>query len=119
MRARSDGAAGVPSPQELAGEAAAFILDRFRVSAVDLAFVLGSGWSAAADDLGDGIGECGLPELPGFARPSDGGRGRGENRRTDQRLRRTESGLGPRHPGPDPGPHQPDGYHTAGRSDLY
>ena len=75
MRARSDGAAGVPSPQELAGEAAAFILERFRVSAVDLAFVLGSGWSAAADDLGDGIGECGLAELPGFARPSVAGHG--------------------------------------------
>jgi purine-nucleoside phosphorylase len=75
MRARSDGAAGVPSPQELAGEAAAFILERFRVSAVDLAFVLGSGWSAAADDLGDGIGKCGLAELPGFARPSVAGHG--------------------------------------------
>jgi purine-nucleoside phosphorylase len=65
----------VLNPQEFAAEAAAFILDRFRVSAVDLAFVLGSGWSAAADDLGDGIGECGLPELPGFARPSVAGHG--------------------------------------------
>jgi purine-nucleoside phosphorylase len=75
MRARSDGAAGVPTQQELAGEAAAFILERFRVSAVDLAFVLGSGWSSAANDLGDGIGECGLAELPGFARPSVAGHG--------------------------------------------
>jgi purine-nucleoside phosphorylase len=75
MRARSDGAAGVPTPQQLAGEAAAFILERFRVSAVDLAFVLGSGWSSAANDLGDGIGECGLAELPGFARPSVAGHG--------------------------------------------
>jgi purine-nucleoside phosphorylase len=65
----------VLNPQEFAAEAAAFILDRFRVPAVDLAFVLGSGWSAAADDLGDGIGECGLPELPGFARPSVAGHG--------------------------------------------
>jgi purine-nucleoside phosphorylase len=75
MRPRSDAAAGVLTPQELAGEAAAFILERFRVPVLDLAFVLGSGWSAAADDLGDGIGECELAELPGFAKPSVAGHG--------------------------------------------
>jgi purine-nucleoside phosphorylase len=75
MRPRFDAAAGVLTPQELAGEAAAFILERFRVPVLDLAFVLGSGWSAAADDLGDGIGECELAELPGFAKPSVAGHG--------------------------------------------
>jgi purine-nucleoside phosphorylase len=75
MHARSDAEAGVLTPQELAGEAAAFILERFRVPVIDLAFVLGSGWSAAADHLGDGIGECELAELPGFAKPSVAGHG--------------------------------------------
>jgi purine-nucleoside phosphorylase len=75
MRANSDGADVVPSPHQLAAEAAAFLLERFRVPAIDLAFVLGSGWSAAADDLGGGIGECRLAELPGFARPSVTGHG--------------------------------------------
>jgi purine-nucleoside phosphorylase len=75
MRPRLEAAAGVLTPQELAGEAAAFILERFRVPVLDLAFVLGSGWSAAADDLGDGIGECELAELPGFAKPSVAGHG--------------------------------------------
>ena len=75
MRARCDPAAGVLSPKELAGEAAAFILERFRVPVLDLAFVLGSGWSAAAEDLGERVGECQLAELPGFARPSVAGHG--------------------------------------------
>jgi purine-nucleoside phosphorylase len=75
MRARSDPAAGAPSSQELAGEAAAFILERYRVPVLDIAFILGSGWSAAAEDLGNSIGECELAELPGFARPSVAGHG--------------------------------------------
>jgi purine-nucleoside phosphorylase len=75
MRARSDPAAGAPSSQELAGDAAAFILERFRVPVLDIAFILGSGWSAAAEDLGNSIGECELAELPGFARPSVAGHG--------------------------------------------
>jgi purine-nucleoside phosphorylase len=75
MRPRSDAAADVLTPHELAGEAAAFILERFGVPVLDLAFVLGSGWSAVADDLGDDIGECELAELPGFAKPSVAGHG--------------------------------------------
>jgi len=58
-----------------ADAAAAFLLDRFQLSAVDLAFVLGSGWSAAADDLGEELGQCELAEVPGFARPSVLGHG--------------------------------------------
>ena len=42
---------------------------------LDSAFVLGSGWSAAADDLGELIGSCELAELPGFAKPTVLGHG--------------------------------------------
>ena len=62
-------------PYALAGEAAAALRDRFSVDAVDLAFVLGSGWSAAADDLGEVTGSCQLAELPGFAQPTVVGHG--------------------------------------------
>ncbi|MDO5683154.1 MAG: purine-nucleoside phosphorylase, partial [Propionibacteriaceae bacterium] len=41
----------------------------------DLALVLGSGWSSAADDLGEPIGTCELAELPGFAAPVVAGHG--------------------------------------------
>jgi purine-nucleoside phosphorylase len=62
-------------PDELAAEAAAFLRARFSVATIDLAFVLGSGWSAAADDLGSEIGHCELVEVPGFAKPSVVGHG--------------------------------------------
>jgi purine-nucleoside phosphorylase len=58
-----------------ADAAAAFLLDRFQISVIDLAFVLGSGWSAAADDLGEELGQCELAEVPGFAKPSVLGHG--------------------------------------------
>ena len=61
-------------PDELAAEAAAFLRARFSVATIDLAFVLGSGWSAA-DDLGTEIGHCELVEVPGFAKPSVVGHG--------------------------------------------
>ena len=67
---------GLPTdPYALAKAAATAILERFDVAALDLAFVLGSGWSAAADDLGQPIGSCELAELPGFARPTVIGHG--------------------------------------------
>jgi purine-nucleoside phosphorylase len=62
-------------PYALAEEAAAALRDRFSVDAVDLALVLGSGWSAAADDLGEVTGTCQLAELPGFAEPTVVGHG--------------------------------------------
>ncbi|HET9649210.1 MAG TPA: purine-nucleoside phosphorylase [Microlunatus sp.] len=52
-----------------AEEAAAAVRARFGVERLDLAFVLGSGWSAAADALGEEIGRCPLEELPHFAAP--------------------------------------------------
>jgi purine-nucleoside phosphorylase len=67
---------GMPTdPFELAQRAAAAIRKRFGIAGLDSAFVLGSGWSAAADDLGELIGSCQLAELPGFAAPTVRGHG--------------------------------------------
>ena len=62
-------------PYALAEDAAAALRDRFSLGSVDLAFVLGSGWSAAADDLGEVTDSCPLAELPGFASPAVAGHG--------------------------------------------
>ncbi len=62
-------------PYALAEEAAAALRDRFSLGSIDLALVLGSGWSAAADDLGEVTGSCQLAELPGFAQPTVTGHG--------------------------------------------
>ncbi|HEY0237077.1 MAG TPA: purine-nucleoside phosphorylase, partial [Friedmanniella sp.] len=58
-----------PDPYELAAEAAQAIRDRFGIDGIDVSFTLGSGWAAAADDLGEEIGSCPLEELPGFSAP--------------------------------------------------
>jgi purine-nucleoside phosphorylase len=63
------------NPYALAEETATAIKDRFGMAGLDAAFVLGSGWSAAADDLGELIGSCPLPELPGCAAPTVLGHG--------------------------------------------
>ncbi len=63
------------TPYALAARAATAIRERFGVAGLDAAFVLGSGWSAAADDLGELIGQCELSELPGFAAPTVLGHG--------------------------------------------
>lgn len=62
-------------PYALAREAADELRRRFDLETVDLAFVLGSGWSAAADDLGEVLGSCPLAELPGFTAPTVVGHG--------------------------------------------
>lgn len=64
-----------PDPTDRAAEAAAAIRQRFGVAGIELVFVLGSGWSAAADQLGEPLGECPLAELPGFAAPTVAGHG--------------------------------------------
>jgi purine-nucleoside phosphorylase len=67
---------GLPSdPYALAKVAGSAILERFDITQLDTAFVLGSGWSAAADDLGQPLGSCELAELPGFAEPTVIGHG--------------------------------------------
>ncbi len=62
-------------PYALAEHAAQALLQRFGVTSIDLALVLGSGWSAAAAALGELIGECQLAELPGFSPPVVAGHG--------------------------------------------
>jgi purine-nucleoside phosphorylase len=72
----STDAAELPAdPLALAGQAAEALRRRFAVESLDLAFVLGSGWSSAADDLGELVGSCALAELPGFAQPTVTGHG--------------------------------------------
>mgnify|MGYP000853151111 FL=1 len=62
-------------PKSLARSAASALLERFGIEAIDLALVLGSGWSGAAVGLGEASGECELADLPGFAKPVVAGHG--------------------------------------------
>ncbi len=62
-------------PYALAAEAATALTTRFGVERIDHAYVLGSGWSAAADDLGELLGSCELADLPGFSAPVVAGHG--------------------------------------------
>jgi purine-nucleoside phosphorylase len=62
-------------PKKLAETAAADLRRRFGLDSIDLAFILGSGWSAAAEELGEPLGECPLDEVPGCASPSVAGHG--------------------------------------------
>jgi purine-nucleoside phosphorylase len=68
---------GMPTedPYAVARRAGTSIRERFGIAGLDSAFVLGSGWKAAADDLGELIGTCDLAELPGFAAPTVLGHG--------------------------------------------
>lgn len=59
----------------MAGEAAAALLSAVGLARLDLALVLGSGWAAAADDLGEPVGACDLADLPGFTAPVVAGHG--------------------------------------------
>ena len=67
--------AAATDPSTLAADAGTAIRERFGIPGLDAAFVLGSGWSAAAGDLGEPIGSCELAELPGFAAPTVLGHG--------------------------------------------
>jgi purine-nucleoside phosphorylase len=62
-------------PAALAAEAASALTERFGIPTLDLALVLGSGWSGASVGLGEPLGECLLEELPGFAKPVVAGHG--------------------------------------------
>lgn len=64
-----------PAAFETAAGAAEALRNRLGIASLDLALVLGSGWSSAADDLGEPIGSCALAELPGFAAPVVAGHG--------------------------------------------
>ena len=62
-------------PKTTAMNAARTLLERLGLTRLDLAMVLGSGWSAAADDLGETVGELSLADLPGFSAPAVAGHG--------------------------------------------
>lgn len=61
------------SPYELAQLAAEHL--RGLAPAIDFALVLGSGWSAGANQLGDTVAEVELDTVPGFAKPVVSGHG--------------------------------------------
>lgn len=65
----------IDDPRSLAADAASFLADTLRVSRIDLALVLGSGWASGADRLGERLGEVALGEVPGFAKPAVEGHG--------------------------------------------
>ena len=62
-------------PFAAAAEAAAAVGARLTIDGLDLALVLGSGWSGAAEGLGETVGEIPLGELPGFSAPVVAGHG--------------------------------------------
>ncbi|WP_028707346.1 purine-nucleoside phosphorylase [Propionicicella superfundia] len=62
-------------PAAYAAHAAAAIAESTGVSAADFALVLGSGWNAAADTLGETIASLPLGDVPGFAAPVVAGHG--------------------------------------------
>lgn len=62
-------------PFALAAEAADFLRSRFDVDRIDLALVLGSGWSSGADRLGEPLGDVELAVVPGFSTPLVSGHG--------------------------------------------
>jgi purine-nucleoside phosphorylase len=71
-----------PTPQA----AAAHVLAAFGLDRIDLALVLGSGWSSAAAGLGESIGSLPLQSVPGFSAPVVAGHG------GELRLLRTPAG---------------------------
>lgn len=57
-------------PSEVARRAAEVIAERTGVARHDIALVLGSGWGAAAEQLGETVAEIPSHEIPGFAAPA-------------------------------------------------
>lgn len=60
-------------PYQLARDAAAAIAEASSVPAHDLALVLGSGWSGAADLLGETVWQADATSIPGFRPPAVAG----------------------------------------------
>lgn len=65
-----------PDPYALAEQAAAALVDRLGGEHLHVAWVLGSGWSSAAQGLGETVADIPLAELPGFSAPVVAGHGR-------------------------------------------
>ena len=58
-----------------AAEAADFLRSRLEIDSIDIALVLGSGWSSGTDQLGETLAEIELGEVPGFSKPVVSGHG--------------------------------------------
>ena len=58
------------NPFDVADQAAAVLAERTGIARHDVAVVLGSGWAAAADGLGEVLADVELAELPGFPSPT-------------------------------------------------
>jgi len=63
----------ITDPYELASMAADELARRSGLDRHDAVVVLGSGWAAAADDLGDLVADTELGDLPGFPTPTVAG----------------------------------------------
>ena len=70
--AGADGPGG-PGERTAAERAAAVLAARSGLARHDVAVVLGSGWAAAADALGDPVWAAAVRELPGFPTPRAAG----------------------------------------------
>ncbi|MDO5619102.1 purine-nucleoside phosphorylase [Kocuria sp.] len=84
----------VQDPFDLAQEAATALRERTGVEVHDVALTLGSGWSGAADLLGETVAEIPATEIPGFSKPALEGH---VGTLRSIRLRDGESGGQPRH----------------------
>lgn len=73
-------------PKQAALEAAHHLAETLAVPSIDIALVLGSGWSAGADELGEPLGRLALADVPGFSKPVVSGHG------GELRLVRTAAG---------------------------
>lgn len=62
-------------PFDVAQEAAQYIAETSGVDRHDVALVLGSGWGAAADLIGETVAEIPSHEIPGFSKPAVAGHG--------------------------------------------
>ncbi|ALN15527.1 purine-nucleoside phosphorylase [Acidipropionibacterium acidipropionici] len=62
-------------PWAVADRAARAVCDRLGIDRADIGLVLGSGWSAGADRLGEPLGSVPLADLPGFSAPVVAGHG--------------------------------------------
>ncbi|MGV8845692.1 purine-nucleoside phosphorylase [Tessaracoccus sp.] len=65
----------ISDPIELARTAAQHAATALSLPRIDIALVLGSGWSSGADELGEILGELELGDVPGFSRPVVSGHG--------------------------------------------
>lgn len=63
------------SPAAAAEAAAAHLRAALGIDAIDIALVLGSGWSSGADQLGESLGQLELGDVPGFSKPVVSGHG--------------------------------------------